>query len=604
MKLFRHTIPRLFLVLLILGTALTIISPIKANAIGGSMISDGSAAGATGTVLGGPMSARSGVLVYICKTDGTPVSPDVVALTRASAITDRNGNAIPSSNYNLQTRKHSTPSRIKYGVDWAYAFDENGVGRGSAIKKELTDSNASGTTKAYALIAELWGTALADEFLMNSDYNLVIEGFYWNHAYRNDVGTGIWVVATADTYAQLDVLWGQPNGSSNIKRYTHNIYSNCIRLEDNRIGLQVPPHGGHTHSDEQSLYGYGIGVIFPNDDAIHSYWSDHGSPGIPELGTPTNGKKGKCNIIKCYYEKNESTGAKVDHGTFVSLDVIPNIYVDSEPEYEVEKYAVSTSTNTGITSLNFNPPSSISRTGTDPTRLELKGTETTVYILLRKIVDEPVDEEDHNYLIKQSQIARKIWVSEPDNKLSMPNIHEKVFTWYIGQHIEKCPGHTWYCTGCSCNGHSHLQTCVQQCTLLHCPNGGNCTCNGHIEYCLDWDWYKQDLKFSLWNTKKEDYPDILATKEGWNFEVEKGGLAKRYEEEERDSVKAQKYEYDQWDYVCIIHRGKDKLTVAEWKNTELNLIIDAPEGVFFMHKISQINIKKKNEKMRILILMH
>lgn len=38
---------------------------------------------------------------------------------------------------------------------------------------------------------------------------------------------------------------------------------------------------------------------------------------------------------------------------------------------------------------------------------------------------------------------------------------------------------TYNCSGCSCPGHSHSESCEEDCTDSHCPSSGACTCNGH-----------------------------------------------------------------------------------------------------------------------------
>ena len=103
---------------------------------------------------------------------------------------------------------------------------------------------------------------------------------------------------------------------------------------------------------------------------------------------------------------------------------------------------------------------------------------------------------------------------------------------------------------------------------MDCPlEGDTAKCSGTPE------WVDKILELTITNTKQNSYPDILATKEGWNAEVLKGGVEKRFYDNgqiERKQFSLETHdkesEITNWDYVCILMRGKDKLTLAEWQN--------------------------------------
>ena len=182
-------------------------------------------------------------------------------------------------------------------------------------------------------------------------------------------------------------------------------------------------------------------------------------------------------------------------------------------------------------------------------------------------------------------------MSNPDN----PNgILEKIvntqFTWTIDGHHE-CEGHS--CHGCSCPGHSHWDPDASTGNYGKdgneilgaevedpCPENGKCMCPGGHKVCVfespaSWKGDRQ-LSLSLNNTLQEDYQTVLVPQasEEWNVETRtpKGTEKSFYNNEpsfdrEDPATSAQEYGPEtNWDYTCVIMRGKDKLTLSKWIN--------------------------------------
>lgn len=176
-----------------------------------------------------------------------------------------------------------------------------------------------------------------------------------------------------------------------------------------------------------------------------------------------------------------------------------------------------------------------------------------LYILLEKHEEEKKEDAEGNYDMSQSSITRRIYLSRPDKETSlsgniMKNISNHMFGWYTDG--VRCPGH----------GHSH-------CGMYYCSS--------HTTYC-NWTWPDKNFKFSLWNSEKNNYPDILATKQGWNNETKYDNtllgerVTKHFYRDDNSFNRTgnnKEYFYNKdWDYVCVLMRGKDKLTLSKWVN--------------------------------------
>ena len=75
-------------------------------------------------------------------------------------------------------------------------------------------------------------------------------------------------------------------------------------------------------------------------------------------------------------------------------------------------WRTSTTHTLGVDPTNWNPPSSHIQQGTTPKVIQLKAPEKTVYVLLRRVTEEEQEEQEYNYIIKQSQISKRIKISK------------------------------------------------------------------------------------------------------------------------------------------------------------------------------------------------
>ena len=300
--------------------------------------------------------------------------------------------------------------------------------------------------------------------------------------------------------------------------------------------------------------------------------SPHKAP-VESTGTTT--------IIKNYRTK-EGTQL-TDDGCFVTQNVSSDITIESEGKYQVVGWKTSSSTST-IPSTTWPVPSAL-RSGTTSSTIKLDSTEKCLYVLLEKTEEpEPEAPADYNYKLTESSITRRIFFSEPDHRLTLPYIENHNFKWIIPAHQTSCPGHTFTdaCHGQHIGPHTEdcPEACSSTCTKAHTHNTEGCQdphyydcgtrCQTQYASCSGWQWHEKQLKLSINNTQQSNYPDILATKSGWNTEPQNSKLTKHYylndASFERTSTSSQSYSESNWDYVAVLLRGKDKLTIAHWQN--------------------------------------
>ena len=360
----------------------------------------------------------------------------------------------------------------------------------------------------------------------------------------------------------------------NFDRYTSNIACFAEEITANGAGVDAGFVYYEDSRDEDvrlsagqiDAHGVGMLVIKAKDDAtIKTYWEPNGSPGKPEPAKPN--KTGTCAIVKGYYEENETTGVKTSLGVFSEKDTTNNIQICEEPGFELVRWDISTVYNNTLDPTDWTPPSSL-RDGKNPETVKLETPEKVVYVLLKRTLEEEEEAPaDVNYTLSQSTITRQIHISEPDNRLTMPKIEDHEFIWKLLGHVVECVGH-------ECDGHevtksgSHDSDCPSDCTSSHSYTDTEYHDN---VYCSNWVWFDDKLVFSLKNEQKSDFPDVLATKGGWENVTTLKGLALWVQPFTRTIPEETLKGYKNLDYACVLLRGKDKLTVAEWKNTDLNV---------------------------------
>ena len=253
------------------------------------------------------------------------------------------------------------------------------------------------------------------------------------------------------------------NGSTVFDSYLNKVAPHAEKIQKSEAGFTVYSGGiGKISDSEVGQYGVAMLIIHCKDEgSIHTYWQPHGSPGNPEPAPPN--KIGKYNIVKGYYEENLTTGEKISLGLYETEGCIPSISIDGEPEFELVDWRTSTTHTLGVDPTNWNPPSSHIQQGTTPKVIQLKAPEKTVYVLLRRVTEEEQEEQEYNYIIKQSQISKRIKISKSDNLPLDEKIGIYDFRWFIPAHQVECITHTY-------NDECHSEKNEDQATILIVQN--------------------------------------------------------------------------------------------------------------------------------------
>ena len=493
----------------------------------------------TQKIVGGPSSSRCAYLLYIVDKNGNLLTE--VVETTIAGCEEPPADAIYE--FELSRFGGQAPSKFMGGADWGTPFTQGGNGRGSEIKNIMLSKNNAGNSFAYTVVEKYFGSDVAENWL-GADQYLIIEAVYWAR-FQNGLEEGYWNVATAKGWAQAQNAYGCGEmGSKLINRYTNNIYANCMKFEYSQFGLPTTPSGKQTND---TIINTAAGVIsIWGKEGNMQTTCDEGVGNTPhQAPDESEGTNNVCAIVKNYRTKQPNK-TYVDDGCYVREKVSRNILIEDEVEYRVVGWKISNTTQS-IDSISWNPPGSISKTGeTAGTTVEIKKPSTCLSVLLERIEEEEVEEYEYDYHLAESQVTKAISLEQTE--FEKPILKDYTFMWKYNT-LDKCSGH--YREG-SCN-----EDCDEYCTDDH----------GWTEYC-NFSLDNKDWLFKLKNINRENYPLNLAINDYWtDFNNE--------EERERAIIEEGIEEVPEREYLCVLHRGSDPITIAQWKNE--NPAIDSLE---------------------------
>ena len=505
MQLDKHTKhktrPKLLTILLSLILTISMITPIftsqplQVQAEDGGDMGAEDGGGGTGVYDGGPMSSRTGWIFYCIDLSNNQVTP-TVATTSSGPIVDKNGNSLPSSNISLTSRYGVSASGYSTtDCDWGPPHTEGGEGRGDEVKDFMLSSGEGGQKKAYNLINRAFGQSYAEQW-NNREVYLVFEPFYWYNALAGSGKQIGWYCMTSYKWGAFHKAIGCPEtGMSYFKRYTNKVWPTCVKLDGSAETAALgysPVSGAQTNTAMATKnVGAGIGIVW-NDDNDAQTTCDESQNGTPSR--PEDESTGVYKIVKSYRIRNLDTNVLTDKGTYIKPDSSPKISIEDESEYKLIAWKTSTTYKSDISSIKWEStvPAVHKQSGTTPTTIEMKAPETTLYLLLEKPENEstPVTGQA-DFVMSQSTITRKIKLSYPDNN-GITIMKDTLFKWVRPAHKSSCSGHS-YADGKDSEGNTKYSTA----------------------YCSYGKFSDNSVRFSLKSSEKSNYPDIVATKSGW-----------------------------------------------------------------------------------------
>ena len=558
----KYTLLSILFSILFIFTALNISTTLTAYAD-----NDGNGTGDTGTggqqnVTDGASYTKAAYLIYIVDKNGNLITPVVEAAIDGAKVPPTNANF----NYEKSKFGNQDPKIFKKISGVPTPFQKNGNGNGALLKQTLLKKTGeNGTVYVSDIITAYFDEETTKQFKSNKDQYLIFEGVYWFTMNEGNL-KGQTIVATASGWAKAQQENGYPQyGSEKFRKYTNNIYANCMKFEFSQLGLSPCPSGKQTNT---TIMNSASGIISVwNNEVVESedqttYDESKGDTPAP----PADESDGACTIVKNYRYSNDGGNTYIDAGCYNIKNITNKIIVENEQSYKVVGWKISNQTSTNINSLTWESsiPGKVTQTGTTAKTVQLSGTEKCLYVLLEKTSGSSGGTGD--FEISQASLTKRVRFSEASTTKGF-NTHS--FGWTSGAFsLSSCSGHS-YTDGCG-NMTNHSQDKKKaDGTTDH--SGDTTYCGGHTDYCSNFKLLDDSISVSLKNQNVSTAPKIMVQKHGWQNVVENtsaSSLAEYWHKFRRPSNGADTPSRSGWDYVCVLWRGEDDLTVAQWKNDE------------------------------------
>lgn len=548
----------------------------------------GGAGGASGSASGGASENKTGYRLYVVDTNGNIVSDVVDLVTNSTISCDKNyrntriGNGIASSS--LRTMPAGMPKPYYYS-------GSSFKGNGTALREWAVANNESGHQNIITLIENELGLNVANYFdksITKDTYYCVLEPITWHDIFSNkpnSVNMGRSAYGTFYNWMQLyDTLGLTKTFTSSID---NDVLGNCMILQRNELGLTAPASSSENFS-LNSINGIGYGIhIYSNDDLAQNpdnqTTCDESKGDTP--APPADESDGACTIVKNYRYSTDNGSSYTDAGCYNIKNIADKIVIENEQSYKVVGWKISNQESTNINSLTWESsvPGTVTQTGTTAKTVTLSNSEKCLYVLLEKTVGNT--EGTGDFEISQASLTKRVRFSESSTTNAFNN-HS--FKWTSAAFsLSSCSGHS-YTDNCG-NMTNHNDTTNIDGTINH--SADTTYCGGHTDYCSNFKFLDDSVTVSIKNESVSEASKILVQTSGWENVVQNtsaSSLSKYWNTFNRTLTSASTLGRSGWDYVCVLWRGEDDLTVAQWKNdTSTNSLMssigfkvaNAPQGI-------------------------
>ena len=412
------------------------------------------------------------------------------------------------------------------------------------------------------------------------------------------IGTGYRLIDVSDNAA------GQEGGG----RYTYKLYNKQLPFslclsEDIEVASYV---GGMTGAKTKytgltsSVYRIGSareigseGIAMASIDItgfqippIHTYDESKGTPGNTETPSPDKATDGDCTIKKLYYTQELASDGTIlteakDYHPYTQTSTTAYISIDTESGYEIEGWKTSTTNTTLNTKEQFNSITPTHKgTSSQEILLDQDTGEKYLYILYKKTEVNPNPSQPYDFQLQQSQITKRVTFLDGTGPANTSSLFTHNFKWTApaptqtsctshggnGHHLNcskewdeepreasGTPGTPGYDAGSSGTPHTHTNSCYDTpCTSWQWTDNTTSlgitldtfTINKAVVSKNDSITYNQPAVNTI-TTSNKYYKDNTSTRSGTSQNTQS---------------------ISNFNYITVLFRGQDHLTLADWKN--------------------------------------
>lgn len=318
---------------------------------------------------------------------------------------------------------------------------------------------------------------------------------------------------------------------------------------------------------------------------IHTYDESKGTPGNTQTPSEENGTTGECTIKKLYYTQKISTDGTIleeatDYHPYTQTSTTAYISIDTESEYEIEGWKTSKTSTSLNTKEQFNSITPTHKgTSSQEILLDQDTGEKYLYILYKKTEVNPNPPQPYDFQLQQSQITKRVSFMAPDANNTTQQLFTHNFTWTApAPTITTCQSHggNGHHLGCGKSEHSHGSGCYTE------DADGNksltCTTNEHThtdscyEKCSSWQWTDNTTSLGITLDISSLNKAVVSKNDSITYNqpaVNTITTSNKYYKDNtstRSGTSQDTQSISNFNYITVLFRGQDHLTLADWKN--------------------------------------
>ena len=319
---------------------------------------------------------------------------------------------------------------------------------------------------------------------------------------------------------------------------------------------------------------------------IHTYDESKGTPGNTETPSPDNGTDGDCTIKKLYYTQELSSDGTIlteakDYHPYTQTSTTAYISIDTESEYEIEGWKTSTTNTTLNTKEQFNSITPTHKgTSSQEILLDQDTGEKYLYILYKKTEVNPNSPQPYDFQLQQSQITKRVSFMTPDANSTTQQLFTHNFTWTApAPTITSCQSHggNGHHLGCGKSEHSHGSGCYSTDALgnksLDCSTEEHTHSNSCYDTpCTSFTWTDNTTSLGITLDTSSLNKAVVSKNDSITYNqpaVNTITTSNKYYKDNtstRSGTSQNTQPISNFNYITVLFRGQDHLTLADWKN--------------------------------------
>ena len=375
------------------------------------------------------------------------------------------------------------------------------------------------------------------------------------------------------------------NGTANYKWIQSS--SRYFRTAEEHFGIPAASSAGtEITADEIKTTGWNFAVLTMKLPPIHTYDESKGTPGNTETPSEENGTSGECIIQKLYYTQKISTDGTIleeatDYHPYKQTSTTAYISIDTESEYEIEEWKAATSYTPLDSKPTFNSITPTHKgTSSQEILLDQDNGEKYLYILYKKIEIEENPPQPYDFQLQQSQITKRVTFLDGTGPANTSSLFTHNFTWTAPAPTQtSCTSHGGYGhnLGCGKSEHSHGSGCYSTDALgnksLNCSTEEHSHSNSCYDTpCTSFTWTDNTTSLGITLDTSSINKAVVSKNNSITYNqpaVNTITTSNKYYKDNtstRSGTSQNTQSISNFNYITVLFRGQDHLTLADWKN--------------------------------------